>query len=467
MYKLLKEFNEIIRNGKYKELENFFQEKREIFQSSPGRLLENMIEEIKGKVQHFPTEEKTKILKKLFNTIGDYPIFSHQMLCRRFELSADQFLIYLEHQSKKADYPLLYVQYHVFKELISNLTDKQLISCFLDKANNFNKKRLMIYLFKNTEKISWEVKRNLFWEWEGNPLLLLKEIDLNVWEKWELNSNCRYPPTLEFSQNNEYKIRRLLCDLYCLLMKIKEDVEKIKEDKEKFQEKVFKKFIDYLHFLNSKTYEDFLLNYESMKKLNQIGSMLSTAEFWNKIISGIIPYNNQQNKKKNEELFKLFFLIEKIKNDIKIKKLEIGEPPDFTLITQSKKKIGIEIVRYDTSKEMINLAKPVGPKFLATDKSQNCKLLLFESLLIGRIKRKINRLTDVRKEYDEMWLYIVPYTVSAFIKGIIFNEINHFYEKFKNTIKQNLTKNELNFFDEIYLSLGNKIYPLKKSIIKS
>jgi len=462
--KLQKEFGEIIRNGRYEDLENFFQEKREIFQSNPGCLLENMVEEIKKNIQHFSLEDKTKILR-LFETMGDYPIFFPQMFCESSELSANQFLVYLENQNKKADYPLLYVQYHIFKELISNLTDKQLISCFLDKANNFNKKRLMIYIFKNTEKISWEVKRNLFWEWEGNPLFLLKERDSDVWE-WELNSNCRYPPTLEFSQNNEYKIRGLLCDLYCLLMKIKEDVKKIKEDKEKFQEKVFKKFICHLNLLNSKTYEDFLLNSESMKKLNQIGLMLSTAEFWNKIISDIIPYNSQQNKKKNEELFKLSFLIEKTKNDIEIKKLELGEHPDFTLITQSKKKIGIEIVRYDTSKETINLAKPVGLRFLATDK-QNCKLLLFESLLIGRIKRKINSLTDVRKEYDEMWLYIVPYTVSAFIKGIIFNELNHFYEKFKNTLKQILTKNELNFFDEIYLSLGNKIYPLKKSIIKS
>jgi hypothetical protein len=320
----------------------------------------------------------------------------------------------------------------------------------------------MIYIFKNTEKISWEAKRNLFWEWERNPLFLLKEIDLDVWEKWELNSNCRYPPTLEFSQNNEYKNRGLLCDLYCLLMKIKEDVKKIKEDKEKFQEKVFKKFIDYLHFLNSKTYEDFLLNSESMKKLNQIGSMLSTAEFWNKIINGIIPYNNQQNKKKNEELFKLSFLIEKTKNDIKIKKLELGEHPDFTLITQSKKKIGIEIVRYDTPEEMKSSAEPISQAIkLPMDISQN-----FALTLIGKIREKSNLLSDVKSRYDEMWLYIVPYSVSAFIRSIISIE-PLFFEEFKKMFKQNLTEEDWNFFDEIYLSLGNKIYPLKKSIIKS
>jgi len=460
LYKLQKEFYEISKNGRYEDLENFFQEKREIFQSNPGRLLENMVEEIKKNIQHFSLEDKTKILR-LFETIGDYPIFFPQMLCRRFELSADQFLFYLENQNKKADYPLLYVQYHVFKELISNLTDKQLISCFLDKANNFNKKRLMIYIFKNTEKISWEVKRDLFWEWEGNPLFLLKERDSDVWE-WELNSNCRYPPTLEFSQNNEYKIRGLLCDLYCLLMKIKEDVKKIKEDKEKFQEKVFKKFIDHLHFLNSKTYEDFLLNSESMTKLKQIGPMLSTAEFWNKIISGIIPYNSQQNKKKNEELFKLSFLIEKTKNDIKIKKLELGEHPDFTLITQSKKKIGIEIVRYDTPEEMKSSAEPISQAIkLPMNISQN-----FALTLMGKIREKSNLLSDVKSRYDEMWLYIVPYSVSAFIRSNISTE-PPFFEEFKKMFKQNLTEEEWNFFDEIYLSLGDKICPLKKSIIKS
>ena len=459
LYKLQKEFGEIIRNGRYEDLENFFQEKREIFQSSSGRLLENMIEEIKGKVQHFPTEEKTKILKKLFNTIGDYPIFFPQMFCKSLELSANQFLVYLENQNKKADYPLLYVQYHVFKELISNLTDKQLISCFLDKANNFNKKRLIIYIFKNTEKISWEVKRDLFWEWEGNPLFLLKERNSDVWE-WELNSNCRYPPTLEFSENNEYKIRGLLCDLYCLLMKIKEDVKK--EDKKNFREKVFKKFIDHLDFLNSKTYEDFLLNSESMKKLKQIGTMLSTAEFWNKIISGIIPYNSQQNKKKNEELFKLSFLIEKTKNDIKIKKLEPGEHPDFTLITQSKKKIGIEIVRYDTPEEMKSSAGPISQATkLPMDTPQN-----FALTLIRRIREKIDLLSDVRSRYNEMWLYTVPYSVSAFIRSIISIE-PPFFEEFKKMFKQNLTEENWNFFDEIYLLSGNEIYALKKSIITS
>jgi hypothetical protein len=150
--------------------------------------------------------------------------------------------------------------------------------------------------------------------------------------------------------------------------------------------------------------------------------------------------------------------IEKIK-EIKAKN---QETPDFTLITQSKK-IGIEIVRYDTSEQMKRI---VDQKICPSSKPINFNIPeIFSARVKERIENKINKLKNKKSQYDELWLYLVPYSEEAYIEGILAKEIMEKLktEKIIEKIKTELeSKRYFGFFNRIYLSIGRKIYEVNK-----
>ena len=352
----------------------------------------------------------------------------------------------------------MYVWCCIFKNLLTHLTNKKVIRDFIKRIKDLNEeyiaKHLVIFTFTSSKNIPWVQKRDLFWEWKQNPLFLLKEEKPLLWTQWIPQFCCEHPEILK----KEYQSPSLLsslCDLYLLLKEIKRDV--VNGDRKMFQEKVFKNFIDYLNFLNSKIYEDFWSNSESMQRLIEIGFLLPEAEFWNKIIKGLIPYDTQINGKKNGELYKIWFLIETLtdnKEIEKIKEIKAGETPDFTLITQSKK-IGIEIVRYDTPEQIKKIAEqeisPSPKKFDPLNITDS-----FSNRVKERIEKKRGKLKNKKSQYNELWLYLVPGSEEAFTEAILAKEI----ERYKKENEQRLKfERYLDFFSKIYL-IESKIYDL-------
>ena len=476
---LLKEFDELLKKGLWIEnLERFFQENQGIFQleqslrSSADVFLESMIKKIIKMIFLLSSEETIQIFKKLFERISNYPFYYYPIFFKIFtenlwyfdKINASLIRPWIIGINEK-DYPLLYIWCCMFKNLIINLTNKELISSFIREAKELNNeyiaKHLLIWTFANTKKIPWTQKRDLFWQWEENPLFLLKEENPLLWTLWNPPFCCESSRELKkYKEKFQLSLSFYLslCDLYILLKEIKKEITN--EDRKILKEMVFKNFIDYLNSLNSKIYEDFWSNSESMQNLIEIGLLLSKAEFWNKIIKGLISYDTQRNGKKNEELYKIYFLIDTLTNNEKIEKIEeikTGETPDFTLITQSKKIIGIEIVRYDTPEQMERLAEQEicpAPKYININISK-----IFRKRLKERIKGKINKLQDKKSQYDELWLYLVPYSEGALIEGILAREIQEFKKENEEIFK---FEEFSNFFNKIYLVIGTKIHDLVK-----
>jgi hypothetical protein len=471
LYKLYEKFLELLKQQlNIEELEKFFQENQKVFQIEQQQYgfadyyLDEMIEKLTKKLSLISSKEIAQNLEKLFDKISNYPIFYYPIFSQIFyekELNLKVNLNLIKCrilEISKKDWPLLYIWCCMFKTLLSRLTDEKVILNFIKKSKDLNEeyiaKHLVIFTIAMSQNIPWIQKRELFWKWEENPLFLLNEENPLLWTLWEPQFCCEHPRVLEKYLNLPFYLS--LCDLFLFLKEIKQNITN--EDRKLFQEKVFKNFIDYLKFLNSNIYEDFWSNSESLQRLIEIGLLLSEAEFWNKIIKGLIPYH-QKKGKKNEELYKIYLLIETLINEKEIKKeiekTEAGETPDFTLITQSKK-IGIEIVRYDTPEQMKKIAEQ---EICPFPKHMNFNIPeIFSARVKEGIENKIHKLKNKKSQYDELWLYLVPYSKEAFIEGILAEEIKKFKNENKNEKRLKFEK----YFSKIYLLIGSKIHELNK-----
>jgi hypothetical protein len=458
------------------ELGKFFQENQKVFQIEQvlyelaDYYLDEMIGKLTEKLSLISSKEVAQNLEKLFDKISNYSIFYYPIFFKIFyekELSLKGNLNSIKWwllKISKKDWPLLYIWCCMFKILLSRLTDEKVILNFIKKSKDLNEeyiaKHLVIFTIAMSQNIPWIQKRELFWKWEENPLFLLKEENPLLWILWEPRFCCEYPRELEKYSKKFLLFNLSLCDLFLFLKEIKQNITN--EDKKLFQEQVFKNFIKRLNYLNSNIYEDFWSNSKSLQRLIEIGPLLFEAGFWNKIIKGLIPYHQKEGKK-NEELYKFYILIEtliyhKDIEEIKEIKAKNQETPDFTLITQSKK-IGIEIVRYDTSEQMKKIAEQ---EICPSPKHINFNIPeIFSARVKERIENKIHKLKNKKSQYDELWLYLVPYSKEAFIEGILAKEIVEKLktEKIIKKIKTELEfKRYFGFFNRIYLSIGRRIY---------
>jgi|GEM_PF-5467690 len=325
------EFRDFLKTGlNIEKLEKFFQKYWKFFNPNltdnrmenyilcggSSFVLSNLIKMLEEKLSSLSSEETIQTLKDLFERLSNYPIFYYPIFIRTFYKNDDLIKDWICELNKE-DYPLLYILCYIFKNLITNLTNKDLISNFIEKTKNLSEeyiaKHLVTFTFIGSQNVPWIQKRELFWEWEENPIFLLKEKNPFLWTQWKPEFCCDNPQIFK-------KHLIPLCDLYLLLKEIKENITD--EDRKLFQEKVFKNFIKCLNCLNSNIYEDFWSNSKSLQRLIEIGPLLFEAGFWNKIIKGLIPYD-RKNGKKNEELYKIYLLIETLINEKEIKKEEV------------------------------------------------------------------------------------------------------------------------------------------------
>jgi len=464
------------------ELEKFFQENQKVFQIEQqlygfaDYYLDKMIEKLIEKLSLISSKEVAQNLEKLFDKISDYPIFYYPIFSQIFyekELSLKRNLNSIKWwilEISKKDWPLLYIWCCMFKILLSRLTDEKVILNFIKKSKDLNEeyiaKHLVIFTFIGSQNIPWIQKRELFWKWEENPLFLLNEENPLLWTLWKPEEFYCNPPRKLEKYLKEFQLPLpfylSLCDLFLFLKEIKQNITN--EDRKLFQEKIFKNFIKCLNCLNSNIYEDFWSNSKSLQRLIEIGPLLFEAGFWNKIIKGLIPYHQKEGRK-NEELYKFYILIEtliyhKDIENIKEIKAKNQETPDFILITQSKK-IGIEIVRYDSSEQMKKIAEQ---EICPSSKHINFNITeIFSARVKERIENKIHKLKNKKSQYDEIWLYLVPYSEEAFIEGILVKEIEKFKKENERTLKFEIP---FGLFSKIYLLIGTKIYVLSYVLSK-
>ena len=83
---------------------------------------------------------------------------------------------------------------------------------------------------------------------------------------------------------------------------------------------------------------------------------------------------------------------------------------------------------------------------------------IFSARVKERIENKIHKLKNKKSQYDELWLYLVPYSKEAFIEGILAEEIKKFKNENKNEKRLKFEK----YFSKIYLLIGSKIHELNK-----
>jgi|GEM_PF-5459716 len=88
---------------------------------------------------------------------------------------------------------------------------------------------------------------------------------------------------------------------------------------------------------------------------------------------------------------------------------------------------------------------------------------IFSAQVKGRIENKIHKLKNKKSQYDELWLYLVPYSEEAFIEGILAKTLalGTLLKKIIKEIRLKL-KGHFDFFSKIYLLIGGEIHELSK-----
>jgi len=134
--------------------------------------------------------------------------------------------------------------------------------------------------------------------------------------------------------------------------------------------------------------------------------------------------------------------------------LERGfNPPDFYIETEEGKKIGIEIVRIDTSEQITEEYKMSTVRKIGLDEPDRLGRELSKKIKdkISKLKRKLE---NPKKHYEEIWLYLYPFTIHGALEIYIYTEeeFQKFYKRdLLSSFKQCIGKDEINFFDEIFL----------------
>ncbi|MGB9677832.1 MAG: hypothetical protein ACPLZ9_04350 [Candidatus Ratteibacteria bacterium] len=437
-----------------------------IFQRYQGpsfKELEKIINKIVDKICCLNDNEILECIKMLFSKIATTD--------KCFTPSSFEIIRTKEKNLNKIDFQCIYsfLRYFILMESVNKcISNPDIILSLIKKANTFEEKRLAIYVIKNTKKIPWKNKKDIFWEWRENPLFSLNE-DLKYWDEFS-------PPMMMDNEiMTQEKIKSYapsyfyFCDLLFLLKEINSQKDKKnrqidKKEKEKFRKKIFGVLEREIETLNSRTYEDFIKNSQSRQKLQCLLRLLETAEFWNKIVSGIIPIDHE-NRKKNEELGIILQLLSlgKIKYKIVCLQRPNKEPPDYVLYTENHKIIGIEYTRYDEEYEIKRADQELcEPMYLSNTRSKE-----FAKKLAQIIKEKIKKLKFInRNSYNEIWLCLYPTTASAAIREIESEIASQFFntKMFKEYLAEYLTNQELDFFNEIFLiSIKEGIIDLKRT----
>ncbi len=388
------------------------------------------------------------MLKKLISTNSIYPGY-FEYICDFISSNKD----FPRNDLKEKEEILAFIRYYMFMKAINNVSTIDLLEELIqiaDKFDNLNFKRIVLYCFKNTQKIKWDEKSSLFWDWRKNSIL-------DFWEKGNpilipagslIDSKDNiYSTEKEFYKYPERELLNILVwDSYLLLKGIP---ELQKEVKEKNKNTIFYRWEKEINELNEKIY----LNLEDEKKVENLFKLIylyKEVKYWNESSFKLISLSNYNNLQKNEELFTLWpilYSIPEVYQNIKEITIPEREPPDFILITKDRKKIGIEITGIDSSKDIKKELKVEPTEVFWWDLSNEKRKI--KAKIENAIKEKKNKYNKYNEnKYDENWLILHIRSMENILK------ISSFIHEEKNI---EIKEEDKTIFHKIYFLKGNEI----------